>query len=203
MSRTRTITITLGSLAAGAMLATGVTGLAAAADSTPDPTTSATAPTPAASDGMRGGPDGGMHRGFDGGMRGMHGGPLGNALHGETVVKTADGTISTIQMIRGTVTSVDADSITVKAEDGYIGTFAITPDTQVHTGLPTRPADGTLATPPAAGSIADVSLGDVATVRGTGTASAATADEVHAVTPAEAAQLEQHRADHETQRQAS
>ncbi len=83
MSRTRTITLTLGSIAAGAVLATGVTGLAMAADSTPSPSSSATTPGAtngqavpdalgAAHDGMRGGPSDAGHggRGHDGGMRG-------------------------------------------------------------------------------------------------------------------------------------
>jgi hypothetical protein len=187
MSRMRTITITLGSLAAGATLATGITGLALAADTTPDPTSSTAAPSAASVDGLAGGSSG-MHHGPDGGMRGMHGGPFGEALHGEFVVKGTDGTISTVQTIRGTVTAVGADSITVKADDGYVGTFAINSDTEVHTGLRTRPADGTQPTAPEAGSIADVHVGDVADVRGTGSASAATADEVHVVSAAQAAQ---------------
>jgi len=211
MSRTKTITITLGSLTAGAMLATGITGLAMAADTTPDSgTTSTNAPADGSyggpgggmpDGGRHGGPDGGRHGGPDGGMPGMRGGPLGDAVHGETVVKAADGTFTTIRMVRGTVTAVGADSISVRAEDGFAATFAVNADTEVHTGLPTRPTEGSVPTAPTAGAITDVSVGDVAMVRGTGEASAATADDIHAMTAAEAAQFEQERAAHEAQRQ--
>jgi hypothetical protein len=202
MSRTRTITITLGSLAAGAMLATGVTGLAVAADSTPDDAASTATPSAATAERM-GSTGGWMHHGPGGDGREMRGGLHGDAVHGETVVKAEDGTFSTVQMIRGTVTAVSADSISVKAEDGYSATFAVTVDTEVRTGVPTRPTDGTQPTAPTAGSIGDVTIGDVAMVRGTGAASAAVADHIHAMTAAEAAQLEQDRTARHAARQAS
>ena len=103
------------------------------------------------------------------------------------------------QMIRGTVTAVSGDSISVKAEDGFAATFAVTAETEVHTGLPTRPAEGTQPTPPTAGAIGDVAVGDVAMVSGTGEGSAVTADHIHAMTAAEAAQFEQDRADREAE----
>ena len=140
MSRTRTITLTLGSVAAGAILATGVTGLALADDSaTPSPSTSSSAPGSDTAPGIGGqrGPGDGMRDGR-GGMHGMRGGPMGEALHGELVVKAADGTISTVRQVQGTVTAVTSTSITVKAEDGYTATFAVNADTEVHTGLPSR-----------------------------------------------------------------
>ncbi len=212
MSRTRTITLTIGSLAAGAVLATGVTGLAMAADSTPSPSGSSSATTPGTSDapdagtaqgtpdeGMRGGRDGGRHGGM---LGGRHGGPGGDALHSESVVKAADGTISTIRMIHGTVTAVSSSSITVKAEDGFTATYSIGADTEVHTGLPTRSTDGTRPDAPAAGSISDVKVGDVARVEGTVKGSTAAAAEVHALTAAEAAQLEKDRAAMDAQHQA-
>lgn len=202
MSRTRTIALTVGSLAAGAMLATGVTGLALADDSTGTP--SSRASTPAApgqngpdGQGMRGdrGGDHGMRggRGGDmGGDHGMRGGPRGEALHGELVVKAADGTISTVRQIQGTVTEVNASSITVKAEDGYTATFAVTADTEVHVGLPDRSADPATDTD----AITDVKVGDVARVHGTVSGTTATAEHVMALTADEAAQLEQMRQQH-------
>lgn len=197
MSRTRTITLTLGSVAAGAILATGVTGLALADDSaTPSPSTSSSAPGSDNAPGIGGqrGPGDGMRDGRDGrgGMHGMRGGPMGEALHGELVVKAADGTISTVRQVQGTVTAVTSTSITVKAEDGYTATFAVNADTEVHTGLPSRDR-GTAETTQ---SIADVSVGDVARVHGTVSGDTATAEHLHAMTAEQAATLEAERQQH-------
>lgn len=197
MSRTRTITLTLGSLAAGAVLATGVTGLALADDnagSSSSSSSSAASPSTGAADAS------GMH---DGRGRG-HGGPgmfgairdaVGEPIHGETVVKKDDGTFATIRHLHGTVTAVSADSITVEAEDGYTATFAIDADTVVHTGLPERGTDPSTST----STIADVKVGDVAHVSGVVDGSTATADRVFSMTAAQAAQLEALRAEHEQQ----
>ena len=211
MTRTKTITLTVGSLAAGALLATSVTGLALAADAAPSPSSSSSTPSldtiPPDATGQSGPAHRGGHGGPGDGMRGgphggMLGGPRGDALHGETVVKAADGTISTVRMVSGTVTAVSAGSITVKAEDGYSGTFTISATTEVHTGLPARPAEGTAPTAPVAGSISDVEVGDVARVEGTVEGSAASAVEVHSMTADQAAQLEKDRAAMDAQRQA-
>ena len=209
MSRTRTITLTVGSLAVGALLATGATGLAMADDasSAPAAVSSATQspgavnPGPDGVSGLRGGPDGGMRGpGGPGGRHGMDGGPRGEALHGEAVVKAADGTISTVRQIQGAVTAVSATSITVEAEDGYSATFVVNGDTEVRTGLPSRDGTGPDAT---TDSIADVSVGDVAHVGGTVDGSTATADRVHAMTADEAATMEQLRQQHMEDRGAS
>ncbi|MDP1878141.1 MAG: hypothetical protein Q8M17_11360 [Actinomycetota bacterium] len=181
-NRTKTIAITVGSLAAGAVLATGVTGVAVAADSSPSPLASV------ARDDMRGPDRGGPGRG-----------PGGQALHGQITVKQDDGTIATIARVNGTVTAVSPTSITVTAEDGYAATYAISEDTVVRVGVPTRPARGTTPAAPAASThtIADVSVGDVAHVQGTVSGSVTTASEVHAMTAEQAAQLEAERAQHE------
>ena len=182
MSRTRTITLTVGSLAAGAVLATGITGMAMAADSTPRPTGTSSSDT--AVPGTPGGPHAGrQHR------PGMLGGPGGQALHGELVVKAADGTISTVRTISGTVTAVSGSSITVKADDGYSSTFDITATTEVRVGAPDRNAMS-------ADAITDVTVGDIAHVDGTVAGATATATRVHAMTAAEAAAMEQHRQQH-------
>ena len=204
MSRTRTITLTLGSIAAGAVLATGVTGLALA-DDRGDSTAGSSADSSA---GLSTSPDSTI-RGIDphargegrrGGLEsgpgihaGMHGAPMGQALHGETVVKAEDGTISTVRMVSGTVTAVSAASITVTAEDGYVGTFALSAETEVHTGLPQR------GQAPSTGSIADIAVGDIARVHGPVTGGTATAEDLHALTPEEFAQLEQLRQEHDQQ----
>ena len=215
MSRAKTISITVGSLAVGAILATGITGIAAAANGSPSPspsTSTHTAPQQGHGGSLRSAPDGlGRHGGHGGGLGGprggMLGGPGGQALHGEFVVKAADGTISTVRMIRGAVTAVDASSITVKADDGYSSTFAVTSTTDIHVGAPIGhgPNDqgaagtGTQPVTPAASTIADVKVGDVADVEGSVSGSTATATEIRSMTAAEAAQLEQQRQAHEQQ----
>ena len=42
-----------------------------------------------------------------------------NTLHGEAVVKTKDGGTRTVAVQRGTITAIDATSITVKSADGF------------------------------------------------------------------------------------
>lgn len=187
MSRSRTITVTLGSIAAGAVLATGVTGLALA-DDTSTPSSSSSAPGSDAAPGVtqqrgpgdrmpdgRGGP-GGRHRGH-----GIHGGPMGAALHGEFVVKDRDGTISTVRQVQGTVTAATGTSITVTAEDGYTATFAVDSQTVVRTGLPGRGRSA-----PDSATIADVSVDDLARVLGTVSGGTATATRVQAMTAQQA-----------------
>ncbi|MDI1290594.1 MAG: hypothetical protein PSX37_11680 [bacterium] len=187
MSRTKQIALTAGTLVVGAALATGVTGIANAADSTPSPSSSSSAAAPDR-------PTDGFGRHGHGGPGGLHGGPGLQALHSEAVVKAADGTFSTVTSIRGSVTAVSATSITVKAEDGFSATYAINSDTEVRTGVPTRPSAGSSA--PAESNIADVKVGDVASVRGTAGGSSATAISIHSMTAAQAAQLEADRVAH-------
>ncbi|MDO8308110.1 MAG: hypothetical protein Q7V58_07115 [Actinomycetota bacterium] len=188
-NRPKTIAITVGSLAAAAVLATGVTGVAMAADGSPGPQASIAGMAVDTGGADRGGPD----------RSGMGRGPGGQALHGETTVKQDDGTIATIATVNGTVTAVSATSITVTAEDGYAATYAISDDTVVRVGVPTRPARGTTPAAPAASTdtIADVSVGDVAHVQGTVAGALMTASAVHAMTAEQAAQLEAERAQHE------
>jgi hypothetical protein len=203
MSRTRTITLTLGSLAAGAVLATGVTGLALADDSagsagSAGSSSSSTSPSTGTSDapGMRDGMrDGRGHGGPGRGMMGALRDAVGEPIHGETVVKKDDGSFATVRHLRGTVTAVSADSITVKAEDGYSATFAIDADTVVRTGLPERGTDPSAST----STVADVKVGDVAHVSGVVDGSTATADRVFSMTAAQAAELEALREAHEQQ----
>jgi hypothetical protein len=221
MSRAKTIAITVGSLTAGALLATGVTGIAAAANSTPSPSASSPSGSAGTSqstpqDRAKGGPlsSNGQDRGGHGGpgdgpgdhRGGMLGGPGGQALHGEIVVKAADGTISTVRLIDGTVTAVSSDSITVKAADDFTATYTVNATTDIHVGLrpggPGHNAAGTSGSTakPAASTIADVKVGNVARVEGTVSGSTATATEIHAMTAAEAAQLDALRKQHDAQR---
>ena len=54
------------------------------------------------------------------------------ALHGEFVLKDADGGFRTVVMQRGKATKVSADEITVRSEDGFTTTYAVTADTLVN-----------------------------------------------------------------------
>jgi hypothetical protein len=188
MSRTRTVSLTLGSIALGAVLATGVTGLAQADDSTTAPASSAVAGQGPHDRGMHGDPRRGGDRGD---MR------RGEPLHGEMVVKAEDGTITTVREIRGEVSAVSSSSITVTAEDGYTATFAIDDQTVVRVGLPERGSADDSDT------IADVQVGDVAHIHGTVTGSTATAERVMAMTADEAAQLDQLRQQHQQEHAAA
>ncbi|HZN17398.1 MAG TPA: hypothetical protein VFB84_04295 [Micromonosporaceae bacterium] len=46
-----------------------------------------------------------------------------NVLHGEAVVQAKDGTTKTVVVQRGTVTAIDATTVTVKSADGYTLTW--------------------------------------------------------------------------------
>jgi hypothetical protein len=229
MSRAKTITITVGSLAAGALLATGITGIASAANGTPSPNASSGSTQanpqgrsnaqggakPGQSDssrsnqGRHGGPGGpgGPGEGMGGHRGGMMGGPGSQPLHGEIVIKAADGAISTVRLIEGTVTAVGTDSITVKAADDFTATYTVNATTDIHVGLPTRGqrpdapgSTGTQSSAPAANTLADVKVGDVARVEGTVSGSTATATEIHSLTAAQAAELDKLRQQHDAQR---
>jgi Domain of unknown function (DUF5666) len=50
-------------------------------------------------------------------------------LHGEVVLKDKDGKPVTVALQRGVVTAVDGSSVTVKSDDGYSRTWALTDDT--------------------------------------------------------------------------
>jgi hypothetical protein len=47
----------------------------------------------------------------------------GNVQHGEVVVKTKDGQFKTVDVQRGTVTAIDAKTVTVKSADGFTQTW--------------------------------------------------------------------------------
>lgn len=82
-------------------------------------------------------------------------------LHAEWVTKDhKTGALVTHHAIRGTVSAVSPTSITVKAADKTMQTFAVTAKTKVHI------RDGNKGTP---GTIGQVRVGDDAGVLGTGT----------------------------------
>lgn len=53
-------------------------------------------------------------------------------MHGEVVAKGKDGTPTTIDVQRGKVTAVSSSSITVRSDDGFTTTYAITSSTRVR-----------------------------------------------------------------------
>lgn len=106
-------------------------------------------------------------KGEKGGRRGAAAHALRKrGLHGELVVKGADGAYVTVLTQRGAVAAVDADSVTLKSEDGYTREYAVTPDTKLR-------KDG------AAAEIADLEVGDQAAVVAVKSGDTATARRIH------------------------
>ncbi len=116
--------------------------------------------------------------------------------HSESVVKRADGTFQTVLEQRGTVESVSATAITVKSEDGYTRTYAVTADTKIAkvpapaadgagstgsqgaTGSPGATADGGKRHKQSPGTIADITAGEVVRISGVKNGDQATADRI-------------------------
>ena len=113
---------TVALFAAGGLagVALGLSG-GASAQEPPTPPQS-TAPDPAPREGKMG-----QGRHGPGGF--LKGGP---GIHGEHVVKKADGGYQTIATQRGEVTAVSPTSISVKSEDGYTATYVVTAETLVN-----------------------------------------------------------------------
>ncbi|BCW18042.1 hypothetical protein NtRootA9_07500 [Arthrobacter sp. NtRootA9] len=97
-------------------------------------------PGMAAPDGSTGGVDGGGMAG-PGGL-GMGMGGLNAAIHSEYVV-LQDSSYVNMASQTGTVTSVSSDSLTVKSDDGFIRSYAVTADVQVSQGTRQRGAGST------------------------------------------------------------
>jgi hypothetical protein len=79
------------------------------------------------------GAGGGLGGGLGGGFGGRGGG-AGVALHGTSVVSDGNGGYSTELTQTGTVSAVSGSAITVKSEDGYSKSYAITSSTSVDNG---------------------------------------------------------------------
>lgn len=159
---------------AGALGATILTGVAFAADPTPNPSASSTT---GSDDGM-GGREGRGDRGGPGGHRG--GGMMGfggEVLHGDATVETTEGTTQTVRVVRGEVTAISDTAITVRATDGFEQTFVINAETDVH-----KSRDDAAAT--------DIAVGDQAMVQGVVAGDTVTAERIGAMTAAEAAEMD-------------
>jgi len=115
-------------------------------------------------------------------------------LHGEEVVKNADGTFQTVLEQRGTVESVSGSAVTVKSEDGFTQTYTVNGDTKI-TRIPPAASPGATpgpgATPspggksddgkrlkPTDGTIADIAAGDTVRIAGVKDGDTATAKRI-------------------------
>ncbi len=164
-SRTRRAAIAAAWVAAGAVGATAVTGLAVATGAP----TSGQAVRPAVVD-AAGGVSG--EAAATGGRAGIR----RDVLHGRLTLRTATGT-TTVDLQRGTLTAASATSVTVLSSDGFTATYAIEPSTKVRRDGRTVPAG-------------DLATGDVVAVR----AQAGTAVVVRALSPDAVARLKERRA---------
>jgi len=123
-SLTRQVTRGTALSLAGALGATVLTGIAFA-QAEVDP---AASPDGAAAD----------PRGVAGQGMGIPGdGPL---LHGQQVVRTAEGGYAEILVQNGTITAVSADSITVRSEDGFEQPYSIDAETKIRIDREQAPA---------------------------------------------------------------
>lgn len=121
-----------GIVAVGAALGLSLAGLgvsAAQTEPTPTEPPADEAPAPDGARRHRGGPD---HARGHGPAKGIG---KGLGIHGEFVVKTADGSgYQTMATQSGEVTEVNATSLTVKSEDGFTRTYTVNDDTMVNAG---------------------------------------------------------------------
>jgi hypothetical protein len=127
-ARTRRVATAAAWVAAGALGATVVTGLASATERS-----SGTTARPAAVTAT--GPTG--TAGAVGATR--RGGLLKNVLHGQFTLKSGDGT-TVVDVQRGRLTAASASSITVASSDGFSATYAVTSGTTVRKARQTVPA---------------------------------------------------------------
>ena len=140
----------------GGVTAAAVLGAGTAALATTTGTTSGT-PSPSASSSSTHA----QHDKTGTNGKGKHS-PLRRAAHAQITVKTKKGYV-TRDLIRGTVTSVSATSITVQAGDKTTETFVVGAGTKVVART------GTKGAKPAASSISKVVKGKHVVVSGTGT----------------------------------
>lgn len=105
-------------------------------------------------------------------------------LHGEAVVKKADGTFETRTSQRGTVEAVSGTSVTVRSEDGFTRTYAVTAETRIvkvpgpaADGSPAKGDDGKRLKPTDV-TIAEITAGETVRVSGVKIGSEVTAKKI-------------------------
>ena len=191
-------------VAAGAIAATVVSGIAFASNNNPNPANQGRTQggLPGyGGDGDRGhsmmGEGGGMGGPGMGGPGGKRGGMMGdlgmlaagaNVLHGEVVVKKADGSTVTIRVQGGTVKSASATELLVTSSDGVQQTWPLSDTTHIHRGGSDAKA-------------ADIAVGDTVTVIGEVSGSTVTTVRVEALSPEQAAARQKMHDQRKAQRQ--
>jgi hypothetical protein len=180
--------IVLAASAAAVVLGAGTAALATVGHSSPGPSakpaaasTAPSAPGTSTAPGLQGEPGAkGKGKGHRPQLR-----ALGRALHAQWVTRDRDNASAfvTHNAIRGEVTAVSASSITVKAQDGFSQTYAVTDATKVRLrkGQPGNGNSNGTGKGGAPGTISDVHTGDKVAVIGTG-ATSLTAQHIVAVT---------------------
>jgi hypothetical protein len=128
-ARTRRVATAAAWVAAGALGATAITGLAFASS-----TGTSARPAAVAAAGTTG-PAGA----FGAAGNGRRAGVLKNLLHGQFTMKADDGT-KVVDVQRGRLTAASASSITVASSDGFSATYAVTSGTTVRKARQTVPA---------------------------------------------------------------
>jgi hypothetical protein len=147
----------LGAVALAVVVVGGGTAVAIAATQ-PGASTN-THPGAGVSGGQVTGGSGSHHGSYPGGYPG----PLGNAVHGDFVVRTSSGAFATERFQTGTVTRLATNSISLTSQDHYVGSYLINASTVLNRGAIT---------------IHDVKLGDTVTVIATLSGNTATATTV-------------------------
>lgn len=102
----------------------------------------------------------------------------GQAVHGEHVVKDADGTFRTIITQAGTIESVSSSEVTVKSEDGFSQRYGINSDTKITKVSADLPRNGRGKTTLPSASASDLKAGDKVHVSGTRNGDAVTATRI-------------------------
>ncbi len=107
----------------------------------------------------------------------------GPGIHGEFTVKNKDGSYTTLVTQRGTVQSVSDTGISVKSDDGFTQSFAITTSTTI-VKIPAA-GTGTQGKRPSPQTIkaTDLKAGDTVSVSGTKSGTTVTATRITAGTP--------------------
>lgn len=164
--------------AAGALGATALTGVAMA---TTVPVDDSDGNTQEQAERHRG-------PGGKGGPGGRAGGPGGPMLHSEGVIETPEGEYKDVVSQRGKVTEVSDSSITVASEDGYTANYTVNSETKIHKDRSEK-------------AISDVAVGDSVMVRATKDGNDVTAKHIGALSPEEAAKMEERREEMKQKRQ--
>jgi hypothetical protein len=145
-ARTRRVATAAAWVAAGALGATAITGLAFASDRSSGPTASPAAVSAAGSTGPAGA--------LGAAGTGRRAGALKNLLHGQFTMTAGDGT-KVVDVQRGRLTAASATSLTVVSTDGFSATYAVSSSTTVRKARQTVP-------------VSSLAVGDDVVVRASG-----------------------------------